>query len=138
MRLSFLLPALAISACTKVVQIEEAQISYVGAGTGTIVLHAPLRHLQDLKNASAPYISAFPCGQQVTGNTAVYGIDRQLIRRSENAAIIPVSFHSYDPQPRRSATGELCVQLKAEGMSLTHYRSNIVRVSDEGGGDPVT
>jgi hypothetical protein len=46
-----------------------------------------------------------------------------------------VSFDAHDPQPRRSATGGLCVQLKAEGMSLTHYRSNIVRVSDLGDGE---
>jgi hypothetical protein len=132
------LPALAISACTKVVQIDEAKISYVGAGDGTIVLSAPLRHLSDLKNASVPYLYAFPCGQQEVGNTFVYSIDPDLIRRSENAAIITVSFDPNDPQPRRSATGELCVQLKAEGMSLRHYRSNIVRASDAGDGGPVS
>lgn len=70
MRLALLLPALAISACTKVVQIEEAKISYVGAGAGTIVVRAPLRQLSDLKNASALYLYAFPCGQQVAGECA--------------------------------------------------------------------
>jgi hypothetical protein len=68
----------------------------------------------------------------------VYPVDRRLIRRSEHAAIITASFGPDDPQPRRSATGELCIQLKAEGMSLTHYTSNIVRASDVGDGEPLS
>lgn len=135
MRLAFLLPALTISACTKAVQIEEAKINYVGAAAGRIILSAPLRHLSDLKNASAPYLYAFPCGQQTAENTAVYPIDPLLIRRSEHAAIVTASFGPHDPQPSPDATGELCLQLKAEGMSLTHYSSNIIRVSRVGGGE---
>ena len=129
-RPAILLPALMIAACTKVVQIDEAKIDYAGTSAGTIVLSAPLRYLSDLKNASALYLAAFPCGQQAGDNTAAYAVDRRLIQRSLNRAMISASFGAHDPQPPRNTDGELCVQLKAEGMSLRHYRSNIVRVSE--------
>ena len=66
MRPAILLPAVMIAACTKVVQIDEAKINNNGT-SGTIVLSAPSRYLSDLKNASALYLAAFPCGQQTAG-----------------------------------------------------------------------